>query len=452
MDKQQENKRFEWIDFLKGFAATLVILAHFWEICKKKYGYIGNENLIFQVLDNITINYIDIGKIAVTLFFIISGYLTANTFKKKSRKQFICDRCKRMYPLYWFSIILSLILIRTEPISKIIINLSMFQQFVGVENIIGASWTLQIDIIFYCVCIFLVTIKVFENKKYINLSYYAFLLLSLIMGIFRFYTEKNFPIAIGILLSATFIGIMLKRNENNQKEEKYNLKLNIALFFITLFPTVMLSYTDKFTNIQIGFRYFNTYVLAFIIFFIGKKLIKKEKIFSKLGKCSYSLYLLHPTIGVFTLNKLYYFNVNIIINIILSYIVTIICSKITYKYIENIFTNNKKKNEENQTIYINGRFLTQKITGVQRYAIEVTKQLEKQNSDEYKFIILAPKKNIIQNIELKNIQIKKIGKFKGYLWEQLSLPLYILLHNKKAKLLNMCNVAPILYPRIYCNS
>ena len=27
-------------------------------------------------------------------------------------------------------------------------------------------------------------------------------------------------------------------------------------------------------------------------------------------------------------------------------------------------------------LYINGRFLTQKITGVQRYAIEVVKQLE----------------------------------------------------------------------------
>ncbi len=101
--------------------------------------------------------------------------------------------------------------------------------------------------------------------------------------------------------------------------------------------------------------------------------------------------------------------------------------------------------KENNTIYINGRFLTQKITGVQRYAIEVVKQLDMIKSN-YKFIILAPKKEIIQHLKLENIQILNVGKFKGQAWEQISLPLYVLKHNRKAKLLNMCNLAPLLYP------
>lgn len=98
---------------------------------------------------------------------------------------------------------------------------------------------------------------------------------------------------------------------------------------------------------------------------------------------------------------------------------------------------------EKQTVYINGRFLTQKITGVQRYAIEVVKQLDKE--ENINFIILCPKQEIENNIELKNIEIRKIGKLKGQIWEQISLPLYILKNGRK-KLLSLCNLAPIIYP------
>lgn len=102
------------------------------------------------------------------------------------------------------------------------------------------------------------------------------------------------------------------------------------------------------------------------------------------------------------------------------------------------------KNKEN-IIYINGRFLTQEITGVQRYAIEVVKQLDKIELD-YKFVILTPKTEVIQKLQLNNIEIKQIGRFKGHLWEQISLPIYILKNNKNSKLISMCNLAPIIKP------
>ena len=94
-------------------------------------------------------------------------------------------------------------------------------------------------------------------------------------------------------------------------------------------------------------------------------------------------------------------------------------------------------------VYINGRFLTQKVTGVQRYAIEVVKQLDK---SEYgaKIQLLCPK-GASENIKLKNIKVIEIGKLKGQLWEQISLPLYILKHGR-GKLLSLGNLAPIIYP------
>lgn len=95
-------------------------------------------------------------------------------------------------------------------------------------------------------------------------------------------------------------------------------------------------------------------------------------------------------------------------------------------------------------IYINGRFLTQNITGVQRYAIEIIKVLDKYLSDnklndEFKFEIVCPK-NIKQKLILKNIKIKQIGILKGHLWEQIELPLYV----KNKFLFNFCNCAPLI--------
>lgn len=92
-------------------------------------------------------------------------------------------------------------------------------------------------------------------------------------------------------------------------------------------------------------------------------------------------------------------------------------------------------------IYINGRFLSQKITGVQRYAEEITKSLDNSLNEkkEYEYIILVPK-NVIRNLSLKNIKIKKVGYLKGHLWEQIELPFY----SKDGMLLNFCGCAPII--------
>jgi len=88
--------------------------------------------------------------------------------------------------------------------------------------------------------------------------------------------------------------------------------------------------------------------------------------------------------------------------------------------------------------------MTQTITGVQRYAIEVTKNLDYLiskgtiNNEQYNFIILVPK-NSQYKLHLENIEIKAVGKLKGHLWEQMELPFF----SSNGLLVNLCNTAPI---------
>ncbi len=75
---------------------------------------------------------------------------------------------------------------------------------------------------------------------------------------------------------------------------------------------------------------------------------------------------------------------------------------------------------DKRIIYINGRFLTQKSTGVHRFSYEMCKSLHKEGLN---FIVLAPK-NTLPDYEC-DFPIKIIGNFSSHLWEQLELPFYL---------------------------
>ena len=93
-------------------------------------------------------------------------------------------------------------------------------------------------------------------------------------------------------------------------------------------------------------------------------------------------------------------------------------------------------------IAVNARFLTQSLTGVQRFALEISRGLQLLcGKDEIKF--LAPH-NILQEAEAKELDVEIIGSHTGHLWEQFDLPRHL---KKKGSplLLNFCNTAPVLY-------
>lgn len=92
-------------------------------------------------------------------------------------------------------------------------------------------------------------------------------------------------------------------------------------------------------------------------------------------------------------------------------------------------------------LIVNARFLTQNITGVQRYAIEISKQLKAILNDQVLFV--SPK-NIIHNKIAEELEVCVVGKNRGHIWEQFDLPIY-LIKNKSPLLLNLANTAPICY-------
>src|SRR5687768_11068529 len=89
---------------------------------------------------------------------------------------------------------------------------------------------------------------------------------------------------------------------------------------------------------------------------------------------------------------------------------------------------------------VNARFLTQPITGVQRFAIEISKELKKANP-QIKFI--APKEIIHHNLA-NELNAQLYGKMSGHFWEQLELPAYLKKQHSPL-LINLANLAPVTY-------
>lgn len=95
-------------------------------------------------------------------------------------------------------------------------------------------------------------------------------------------------------------------------------------------------------------------------------------------------------------------------------------------------------------LIINCRFLTQRITGVQRFAFEMCKELDSllYNHSGLEVIGLMPEREINEQYRgyvFKSIQIKSCGRLSGHLWEQLELPIY----SRGILLINLCNTAPL---------
>lgn len=92
-------------------------------------------------------------------------------------------------------------------------------------------------------------------------------------------------------------------------------------------------------------------------------------------------------------------------------------------------------------IIVNARFLTQNVTGIQRFASEISIKLKQMLGKDILF--LTPN-DIIDHDLANKLEARVIGKHTGYYWEQIELPKYLKSIGSPI-LLSLCNAAPLMY-------
>jgi len=343
---KSERHRIVYLDSLRGLAALMVAYYHFAEFYIK-----SNEKLnkIDLFLFNIVYKYIDFGKIGVVLFFLISGFVVPFSFNNKVNNpinNFLLARFFRLYPAYWLSLISAIFIFmyfENQKYSKfeIIMNFTMFQQYIGVRNVIGLYWTLQIEIFFYLVCCVLFKLNILYSHKTIFITSTFFLLVSLLAAVFRFYSNISVPVALPLSLAIMFFSINWRFYiiENNNAALKW-LFYHFLSFYFLIIPLTFFAYSKDFGTTQTINRYVITYLLTPILFVLVTSFFRYNSfIFSYLGKISYSFYLFTPIIQVISLyylNGLSFFQSRNFL-IIISITGSILLSAIIYHCLERPF-------------------------------------------------------------------------------------------------------------------
>lgn len=92
-------------------------------------------------------------------------------------------------------------------------------------------------------------------------------------------------------------------------------------------------------------------------------------------------------------------------------------------------------------IVINGRFLSQRLTGIQRFAYEICCALHQIGMD---FTILAPA-DIRDEYDLTSLSVEVIGGKGSHFWEQVTLPRYMKRHHDGQVLLSLSGLSPLCY-------
>jgi len=97
-----------------------------------------------------------------------------------------------------------------------------------------------------------------------------------------------------------------------------------------------------------------------------------------------------------------------------------------------------------EIIYINGKFLLQQVTGVQRYALELFRYidsfLQESSYQDLRVVCLVPR-GIYTVPNWRNIEVRQVGINTGHLWEQIDLPLY----SRGSLLFSPGNTGPLFY-------
>ena len=240
-------------------------------------------------------NYFQSGVFGVSLFFIISGFIIPYTLEKSiSLKVFWLRRIFRLYPLYFFCLLwlITLGLLRGEHfgVIKLALNLLMINEPASLR-IIGLSWTLTFEVIFYLLLSGLFLLK-WHKKSVINCS--VLVGIALVLAV-----VKHSYVAV-------VVGYFILFFSGNILHQFYRREISGKIFYLSfiflLLALVVINYygLSQVSDSALGSRSFvprtTANLLALILFlttlYFRHSPLLSNRVLFLLGEMSYSIYLI----------------------------------------------------------------------------------------------------------------------------------------------------------------
>ncbi|MBU2948830.1 acyltransferase family protein [Zobellia uliginosa] len=310
--KRREFGRLKILDSIRGIAALIVLYHHIFKLNKAVFKSYFSD-ISFAIFDFIS----ELNDEAVLLFFIISGFsIGLSTLKrplndKSSVNGYLYRRFKRILPIYWIAILLSLII----GISLNILYMSDFslrnlfgnllflqttnaipQSWVVPYGLNGPLWSLSYEMFFYLIF----PLVYFINKKFLkklNLyKKYTILIMVVLLGIVINKVVIFVPYFLFLVGFVTWIlGYICSYCFVMLKKKNLFFSLNLLVGLILTISSVKIP-SDSINLIGKGMLLNGLFYFTMILT-DGLNTQKIQKVingfFYKLGEGSYAIYALH---------------------------------------------------------------------------------------------------------------------------------------------------------------
>ncbi len=284
VNNEPRRDRLGELDALRGLAAFGVMVFHYTTLYGINIGHTNPPSFEFPE-----------GDYSVYLFFMISGFVIFMTLENaRAASDFIVSRFSRLYPAYWASVAVTAAFVYSMGLKgqqiepwELLVNLTMFQQAFHVRHLDGAYWTLQIEMYFYIQILFWFKLRQLPRIRWIVLLW---LLVSVVFEVSdRRGTPLSWTLAQFLMVQHIpffAMGIQFYRIYKERSRailDHFLIGLALVTIWFVRGPTFALVAVFC--------------AVVFLLFVYRKAKWLNNPVFAFLGLISYSLYLIHESIG-----------------------------------------------------------------------------------------------------------------------------------------------------------
>jgi peptidoglycan/LPS O-acetylase OafA/YrhL len=263
------------------------------------------------------------GYLGVVFFFIISGFVIALTLRHtNSFLDFAVKRFARLFPAMLSCASFTYVAVkifRVEPFSDVALvdflpsltfmSPQIFNKLLGVDShwISGVYWSLFIEVKFY----FFAAVIYFVSPKNFLISFSVFA--ALLCGVFWYSTIAGYESLVNILelgffpkYAFLFVAGMTFYEVHDRNGNSTPLLSAIIMISLTYSVLVYSPLNPVWPSTMIAMLMIVVFHVLFVLFVIDASVLApiKSRMLAKIGAASYSLYLLHESIGVSAINRL----------------------------------------------------------------------------------------------------------------------------------------------------
>lgn len=349
--------RINQLTFTRFLAAISIVIFHY-----GKKSFLFNNPVVDFIFNN--------ADVCVSYFFILSGFVMMIAYSNKSKistKEYFTNRFARIYPLYFFAIVIMFLLqIRTHELdlSGIFLNVLMIQSWVPgkILSVNGPGWSLSVEFLFYAIFPFVFN-KCFNQFKIKSISVCIISIWIVSQFVFQILyflyadnstTAKDFIMYNPILhINEFLIGnlagfIFIKKLQFK--------KANYDLLILILAGLTILALKFSIDKIFHNGLLAPLFIALIISISLNNGVITKffeKKPFVFLGEISFGIYILQQPIysifSAYSINKYFHLTDSTLVFFI-RLIILIIASSLAYIYIEKPIQNKIKA--RNNTVFV----------------------------------------------------------------------------------------------------